>query len=278
MTTHYLIDVSWILYRGYYALSHLYQYPEIHFLSKKLESLLSNKSATIHLCLDGHYTKGKKLLGENYKAGRHQENSYNVYAGLSTFVNLLHNDRVKVYYNAELESDEIIFTLSKTLDGRKKILSGDKDIFQALDKDVVIDNGNNFAITEESYKLEYADKFFGITPIKLPLYRAIVGDASDTLKPPVSRFPHKLAAKLVNEFDYLGKLFTVEDLKSLSKDYSSSEKKWVDKLIDNYLALTLNFDVMKLNVVSIPLHESYNYTQVEFDDFLKNKVLKLNTL
>lgn len=52
---HYLVDVSWLLYRGYFALSRVYEeYPEIHFLCKKLESLLSRKDARIALALDGY--------------------------------------------------------------------------------------------------------------------------------------------------------------------------------------------------------------------------------
>lgn len=277
---HYLIDVSNLLYKGYFSAKNIWDnYPELHFMCKKLESILSaNKDNIIHMCLDGFRPKGRRLLGEKYKEGRRSEDAYNVYTGLSSFVNLLNNDRIKIYYNEELESDEIIFTLTRTLDGRKKILSSDKDIFQALNENVIIDNGNDFIITNESYKFEYADKFFGIEPIKLPLYRAITGDPSDKLAPAVSRFPHKLAAKLVNEFNYNGNLFTTDDLKILSANYSDTEKKWINKLIESYDNLILNFEIMKLNVVTDSLNEKYEYKSVEFDEFLKNKILKLNTL
>lgn len=66
----------------------------------------------------------------------------------------------------------------------------------------MIDNGTDRIVTEESYKFEYADKFFEIEPSKLPIFRAIVGDASDTLPPPVARFPRKLAAHVVGLLDY----------------------------------------------------------------------------
>lgn len=52
---HYLVDVSWLLYRGYHSCSKIWsEYPEIHFLCKKLESLLSRKDARIALALDGY--------------------------------------------------------------------------------------------------------------------------------------------------------------------------------------------------------------------------------
>lgn len=276
---HYLIDVSWMLYRGFYALSHVYpEYAEIHYITNKIQSLLDRKDSHIHLCLDGANPKGRRILRENYKAGRHQEGSYNVYSGLASFIHLLHNDRIKVYYNNDYESDEIIFTLSRTLDGRKKILSGDKDLLQSLNKDTVIESFKGLVTTEESYKMEYADKFFSIDPCRLPIFRAIAGDASDTLKPPVSRFPRKLAAKLAMSLHYDGDCPSVDELSYIKSELSETEKKWIDKLITAYELFSTNFDIMKLNVISDSLNNEYNYEDVDLGDFLKSKIEKLNTL
>ena len=281
MTIHYLIDVSWMLHRGYYALSHVYEeYPEIHFLVKKIESWLVRKDAILHLCLDGFNPRGRQILGEQYKAGRHQQDHYNVYTGLSTFVNLLNNDRIKLYYNNDYESDELIFTLSRTLDGRKRILSGDKDLLQSLKSDVIIESVKGLITTEDTYKYEYADKLFGVIPERLPVFRAIAGDQSDNLKPPVVRFPRKLAAKIVTDIDYNGECPTIDELRSLKQldTYSDSELKWIEKLIDNYNLFKTNFDVMKLNVITECIYNKYHTNDVEFSEFLKNKILKLNLL
>lgn len=273
---HYLCDTSWLLYRGYYSLSCIYEeYPEIHFLCKKIESLLSRKEATIHLALDGYATKGRRLLGEAYKGNRCRSGERSVYEALPTFVSMIHNERIKIYYNVNYESDEILFTLSRILDGRKKIISGDKDILQSLKQDVVIDNGSNRVITEESYKFEYADQFFEIEPIKLPIFRAITGDASDTLYPPVARFPRKLAAHIVNSLDYSGECPTLNNIKESLKD---SEKKWVDKLIAAYDKFKVNFDIMKLNVIEDDIRCEYDRDRVALSDFLRSKIERLNTL
>lgn len=276
---HYLIDVSWFLYRGYFACSKIWdEYPELHFLCKKLESLLSRKDCMIHLALDGSKPKGRRLLGEQYKANR-SNGSYNVYKGLSTFISLISNDRIKIYYNDDYESDEIIYTLSRTLDGRKKILSGDKDLLQSLSKDIVIESFNGLITTENSYNDEYADKFFNVPPYRLPIFRAIVGDTSDTLKPPVARFPKKLAAKISSNIEYNGECPTIDQLKLISSNYKDSEKKWVNKLMDAYKSFNLNFDIMKLNVITDDLvNNQYNYQEVDLCEFLKSKIEKLNTL
>lgn len=276
---HYLCDTSWLLYRGYYALSHVYEeYPEIHFLCKKIESLLVRKDAFVCLCLDGRDTKGRRLLGEAYKGNRGREGQRSVYEALSSFVHLLHNDRIKIYFNNSYESDEVIFTLSRTLDGRKKIISGDKDILQSLKSDTVIDNGSDRVVTEESYKFEYADKFFEIEPEKLPIFRAIAGDASDTLYPPVARFPRKLAANIVNILDYSGECPTVYQLNCIKESLKDSEKKWVDKLIAAYDKFKVNFDIMKLNVIEDDICCEYDRNQITLSDFLKSKIERLNTL
>ena len=261
-------------------MSHVWtEYPELHFLCKKIESLLSRKDVDLYLCLDGRNVKGRRLLKGAYKANRHQEeDSYNVYKGLASFVHLLNNSRIHVCYNNEYESDELIYTLSRTLEGRKKIISGDKDIFQALARDVIIDNGKELVITEESYKIDYADKFFELNPDRLPIFRAIVGDVSDTLKPPVSRFPKKLAAKIAAEVDYNGEVPSIDQLKSISKDYSTSEVKQINKLIDAYESFSINFDIMKLNVIQDDINKYYDHSEVELSDFLKSKIMKLNLL
>jgi 5'-3' exonuclease len=276
---HYLCDTSWLLYRGYYALSHIYEeYPEIHFLCKKIESLLARQDGCVYLCLDGYSTKGRRLLGEKYKHNRCRDGQRSVYEALSSFVHLLHNDRIKIYFNNDYESDEIIFTLSRTLEGRKKIISGDKDILQSLKLDTVIDNGTDHVVTEESYKFEYADKFFEIEPAKLPIFRAIVGDVSDTLFPPVARFPRKLAANIVTSLDYSGDCPSVYQLNYVKESLKDSEKKWVDKLVAAYDKFKVNFDIMKLNVIEDNLTCDYDREQVAISDFLKSKIERLNIL
>lgn len=276
---HYLCDTSWLLYRGYFSCSKIWEeYPEIHFLCKKIESLLVRKDAIVYLALDGRNTKGRRLLGEAYKGNRCRDGQRSVYEALSSFVHLIHNDRIKIYFNNSYESDEIIFTLSRTLEGRKKIISGDKDILQSLKPDTVIDNGTDRVITEESYKFEYADKFFEIEPAKLPIFRAIAGDASDTLFPPVARFPRKLAAHIVNSLDYSGDCPSVYQLNSVKESLKDSEKKWVDKLITAYDKFSINFDIMKLNVIEDDLSCDYDREQVAISDFLKSKIERLNIL
>lgn len=275
----YLLDVSWLLYSGYFSTSKVWgEHPEIHFLCRKMEWLLCQKDAELYLCLDGCDTKGKKLLGDDYKSGRNESAKQNVYQALYTFISLLNNKRIHVCYNSEYESDEIIYTLSRTLEGDKCIVSGDKDLLQSINEQVSVDNRSDKIITESIYYERYGDLFFGIEPRKLPLYRAIVGDASDTLKPPVHRFPRKLAAKITKDFNYQGYLPTKEELMSLSEKYTVSEKKKVSALIDAYDKFKTNFDIMKLTVITEDIYKTYRGNIISLSDFLTGKIKRLNAL
>lgn len=54
---NYLLDVSWLLYKGYFSSSSIWEdNPELHFLVRKLENLLQRKDAIVHLCIDGFNT------------------------------------------------------------------------------------------------------------------------------------------------------------------------------------------------------------------------------
>ena len=275
----YLLDVSWLLYTGYFSTSKVWgEHPEIHFLCRRLEGLLCQKDAELYLCLDGCNTKGKKLLGDDYKSGRNESAKQNVYQALYTFISLLDSKRIHICYNSEYESDEIIYTLSRILEGDKCIVSGDKDLLQSINKQVSVDNRSDKLITESLYYEKYGELFFGIEPRKLPLYRAIVGDASDTLKPPVPRFPRKLAAKITKDFNYQGCLPTKEELISLSEKYTASEKKKINTLLDAYDKFKTNFDIMKLNVIAEDIYKPYSGKTIPLSEFLTGKIKRLNTL
>lgn len=251
---NYLLDVSYILYRGYYTFKNSeYTYPEIFALVKKIESLLSSKDSIIYLCLDGRNTKGKALIKEEYKKGR--EHTYNVYEALPEFIELISNfKRVKVAFNNNLEADEIMFSLSRQLKDKCRIVSGDKDLIQSLNESTSIETGKGDILTIKSYYL-IDNKFFDVSPERLPIYRAIVGDTSDNLKPPVPRFPHKLASEISKCISYNGNTPEKGDLEAL-EFLNDKDKSWIDKLILSYDKFKTNFEIMKLN--TIPLEELFN--------------------
>lgn len=235
----YLLDVSWLLYKGHFALSHR-TFGETVYLLSKIKTL--QKTGIVYLCIDGK-PKGVKINPE-YKQDRPKV--ANVYINLPTILYCLKDLKtIKIKYNGELEADEVIFSLSTILEGRREIVSGDNDLLQALTNGVVINRGREL-ISEAYYNVVMEDKFFAIPPERLPIYRSIVGDTSDNLKG-VFRFPHKLAAVIAKEVAYDGVFPPAkQSLEALKDAAEGTSKAWYERLIEGYDMFASNFNIMKL--------------------------------
>ena len=246
---NYLLDTSNLLYRGYYS------YPEhpcgeILFILSTIRTYLTDPYSHVYLCLDGR-PKGKQL-NEEYKSNRNH-GEVSVYRYLPQLVYLLQNlNRVHIKYNPTLEADEVIFSLTRLLSDNKVIVSTDNDLLQSLKEDTEILRQDK-VINEEYYRTNMFQKFHAVDPKRLPVYRAIVGDTSDNLKPVIPRFPKELAAKIATDIDYHGDIPTKEQFIELFssdsyKDLSSARKNNIKALLENYTSFSTNFEIMKLNV------------------------------
>ena len=244
---HILIDTSNLLYRGYYSFpSH--QCGEIFYTLTTIRQYLTQPNTHVYLCLDG--TPKGKQINEEYKANRNH-GDISVYRYLPQLVYLLQNlNRVHIAYNSDLEADEVIFSLTRILVGNKLIVSTDNDLLQSLKSDTEIQRQDKI-INEQYYREEMYQKFHSVSPSRLPIYRAIVGDISDNLKPPVSRFPKELASQIAEGLPYDGTVPDKDSFKSLFlsfSDLTKSKKEKLDLLLENYESFRKNFEIMKLNV------------------------------
>jgi len=250
-----LIDTSNLLYRGYYSFPN-HPCGEIFYTLTTIRSFLTQKQTHVYLCLDGK-PKGKSL-NEEYKANRNH-GEVSVYRYLPQLVYLLQGlNRVHIVYNPELEADEAIFSLTRILEGNKLIISTDNDLLQSLKPDTEIQRQDKI-INEKYYREEMTQKFHAVTPSRLPIYRAIVGDTSDNLHPPVPRFPKELAAQIAEGIAYDGTAPTKEQLQALFQSFDNltkSKKEKLSLLLENYKSFYTNFEIMKLNVYQ-DLYHSY---------------------
>lgn len=215
-----LIDTSNLLYRGYYSFPN-HPCGEIFYTLTTIRSFLTQKNTYVYLCLDGK-PKGK-FLDEEYKANRNH-GDISVYRYLPQLVYLLQNlNRVHIAYNPNLEADEVIFSLTRILDGYKLIVSTDNDLLQSLREDTEIQRKDKI-VNEKYYREGMIQKFHAVTPSRLPIYRAIVGDTSDNLHPPVSRFPKELAAQIAESVFYDGFVPTKEQLQVTFQSFDNLTK------------------------------------------------------
>lgn len=242
-----LIDTSNILYIGYYSFPN-HPCGEVYHTLSTIRSFLTKPNTHVYMCLDGK-PKGKSL-NENYKANR-EHGEVSVYRYLPQLVYILKDlNRVHIAYNPNLEADEVIFSLTRILEGNKLILSTDNDLLQSLKEDTEIQRKGKI-INEEYYRENMREKFHSVSPSRLPIYRAIIGDTSDNLAPIVPRFPKDMAAIIAESVPYDGTVPTKEqmiEVCKLFKDITENKKAKLQSLINNYSAFQTNFEIMKLSV------------------------------
>lgn len=259
-----LIDTSNILYRGYYSFPN-HPCGEVFYLLTTIRSFLNQCNTHVYLCLDGK-PKGKQI-NEEYKANRNH-GEISVYRYLPQLVYMLSPlHRVHIKYNPNLEADEVIFSLTRILEGNKLIVSTDNDLLQSLKEDTEIQRQDKI-INEQYYREEMIQKFHSVTPSRLPIYRAIVGDTSDNLKAPVARFPKELAALISERILYDGYVPTKEGLQDLFLSFDNLTQSKTEKLnllLENYNMFKSNFEIMKLDV-----HEDLDYPYLKENPIIPN--------
>lgn len=274
---NHILDVSNLLYRGLYGITTGDYGPSFYVLDT-IESIMnSDEKCKIFLCLDGFPEKKKELYKE-YKGNR--EHKVSVYDQLPSLIYYLKSiNNISILFNPKVEADDLIYTLSQNEDRRNIIYSTDNDLFQCLNPNTVINTGKEYITLENLYTYEkYVKKFFCVDPGRIVLYRAIVGDPSDNIKPCVQRFPHKLASIIAKNIDYDGK--NCPNLPSLEKcicelDLKDSEKNQSKKLIGEYRTFEKNFEIMKLRVVQ-DLNYSYKKESCEIiHQYILNKIVRI---
>jgi len=117
------------------------------------------------------------LTEGSYKGARDQDRNKEVYASVDEIVKLTDLIGIKNIFPGHLEADDVIAYLSKNLDGKKIIISVDRDFIQLVNekvsfyspvKKIVLDI-NNF------------QKEHDMTPVEYLFYKAIIGDSSDNI-------------------------------------------------------------------------------------------------
>lgn len=274
---NHILDVSNLLYRGLYGITTGNYGPSFYVLDTIETIMNSDENCKIFLCLDGFPEKKKELYKE-YKGNR--EHKVSVYDQLPSLVYYLKNiNNISILFNPKIEADDLIYTLSQNDNGKNIIYSTDNDLFQCLNQNTVINTGKEYITLENLYTYEkYVKKFFCINPERIVLYRAIVGDSSDNLKPCVQRFPHKLASLIAKNINYNGNSCpNLDDIKECISliDLKESEKKQIEKLINGYEAFKNNFEIMKLRIIE---DMNYRYKKESCEiihQYILNKILRI---
>jgi len=206
MKTLYLVDVSSLFFRAFYAIRQLNNSKGLPtnalygFLAAVTKILREHKPDGVAFCFDTPEPGFREELYPEYKANRDEapEDLMKQFPYLPQIAAAL---SVPTFEKSGFEADDIIGTLvkkSKRHGIDVVIVSGDKDFAQLVEPGVkIFDPAKDSYMDEEGVRAK-----FGVRPDQIIDYLALVGDASDNV-PGVKGVGPKGAQKLLLEFENL---------------------------------------------------------------------------
>jgi 5'-3' exonuclease len=227
-----IIDGNYVLHKNFYVFKN-FKYGELMtgttfgFVKDVLKLYEKFNTNDIHVTWDSR--SFRKDLNSDYKANRVRDPENNPYQNFDLVTDSLDAIGINQYKIPEMESDDLIYTLSKKFED-VIIYSRDKDLFQCikqnvsiitdLDKDVIVGISN----FEEMYGFPFSrDNFV--------LYKSVVGDGSDNVKG-IPRFRKKDIVEFINTGKMKEKPLLVlnENLSLIEKNKKMFELVNLDKI------------------------------------------------
>lgn len=233
---------------------------EFGFL-RSIESLEKKfPDQAICVCWDYALAGVRKVVCSHYKANRtpKPKSFYRRLATLRRLVNVF-------WFSSDepgREADDVMYALSRKVQGPHYIYTNDDDLLQAVDDRrgiLVLKSWKSQLFEWDEQKV--LEKY-RVLPKMLPLYRAFVGDKSDNLFG-VPRINKKYLAALVNWCD--GQDF---DVAMLAREIATGEgwKPDMKTAIHDFIGpagdFTTNYALMKLSVFDVKIRDStedYDY-------------------
>ncbi len=284
-----LVDLSYHIYRFYYAHRHLGVKNSGFFLPTGHVYGVTNMVCSLRmdrldpyvvLVLDGK-DKSRKEINSDYKKGRGDKEFVlgSISKDILTVLSSL-DSGVFMSYNPLFEADDTLYSIAVYFNDllKKKgiskdiyIYTVDKDLYQGVGEHIRVLKGYKNSLSSADFIDERSvlDEF-GVMPERLVYYRALVGDSSDNLKG-YFRMPKKVASRLAR----IG-LFTEEGLaipKDREADLTLLESKWASVVNADYKIFYDNYRIMKLKFY--PFRTSKLKHSIEESNFLVDRY-KLN--
>jgi DNA polymerase-1 len=187
------------------------------FINSLLQAIESQKPEFVAIAFDRREPTFRHQADANYKADR-PETPEDFIPDLENLQELLTALDISLVTFPGYEADDILATLAAqaVVKGyRVKILSGDRDLFQLVDKqkNVSVLYLDNTAIKNSSDRINYpefdpeaVEEKLGIKPEQIVDYKALCGDKSDNI-PGVRGIGDKTAVKLLKEYKTLAGVY-----------------------------------------------------------------------
>lgn len=266
----FLLDTYSLLYRLFFAL------PDLTFKSVYVNSIYGLCRLIIKLtkdysvenlvfCVDKGRS-GRSDILKSYKAHR-KPTSDKFKQQIPIFYEFAQSAEFYIYGIEGLEADDTIFTLVKYLkkQGYEKkifILTGDKDMLQALDDNVFVLIIRKGISEVEIFNKEKFKQEFGFDSKFFVYYKALVGDPSDNIKG-IKGIGSKKAIQIIKNIDF-------NDVKNSILKFLNQES--VNLFFHNLELITLKDYSekveIKLDLEKTKVYQEWYKTQ-SFKNFLK---------
>ncbi len=133
-----------------------------------------------------------------------------------------------------MEADDLIGAVCDKFDGKKIIISTDKDFFQLISREVRVYNPRRYTL----YSKAKIRREYGIHPKRFVDVGALMGDATDCIEG-IRGIGEKTALKLIKHYGSLKEILA--DLDNLAED-----DRWVAEIRDNLLKVKLAYKLKKI--------------------------------
>ena len=267
--TLYLVDVSSLFFRAYYAVSSHLSSPKglptnalYGLLSMTLKFIQEHKAEHIVYCFDHEKPSFRSKIYPEYKAHR-GETPEDLKVQIPYIKKLVSALSIPSLEQEGYEADDLIGSL--VTEGKNQgftkvvIVSGDKDFAQLVSPVVSLYD----PMKDKSYDAEGVQKKWGVLPKQMQDYLALVGDSSDNI-PGVFGIGPKGARKLLQEYS---------DLESIYKNIDHIPKKTAEKLQKSQKQAFLSKKLVCI-VTDLKLTSSLSFKRKEFEKQSLKALLK----
>lgn len=254
MDTLLLIDGNAIMHRAYHALPPFktkagFPTNAIYgFLTMLYKATVDFNPHYLIVCFDTPTPTFRKKIFKEYQSHRPKVED-DLSTQFAPVREALDNAGVIHLEKPGFEADDLIGTISHHFDKngiKVLILSGDRDILQLVNNNVYVITPQIGFAKSKIYQPKEVKEKFGVTPDKIPDYKALAGDQSDNYKGAKGIGP-KTASKLIQKFHTVENLFKqLNKVDTKLSDILKQDKKNI--LLSKELAtiltkVDLNFEI-----------------------------------
>lgn len=219
MAKFLIIDGNSIANRAFYALPFLTNKEGTPtgavygFANILIKLIFEEKPTHIAVAFDHARKTFRNNIYSEYKMQR-KETPSDLITQFPILKQMLEKMNIQTFEFENIEADDIIGTISKKTNCQKIILSGDRDLFQLIDKESIVWLPRKGVSEVEKVSLNNLKDFFGAEkPYQVIELKGLMGDSSDNI-PGVRGIGEKTAINLIEEYGSISEVYShIEEIK-----------------------------------------------------------------